>query len=130
MDNENYTEIIRPLAVGVIVLAILFALSFCFLRAKRGRDAGVGERINTATKIVTESRGEQSAITGGITDAKGEAEAVRESISKSHEQAVRVDGEVRATGEAISECRASIERCQQLIARVKARASANGGQTP
>lgn len=127
MNNENYTEIIRPLVVGIIVLAILFALSFCFLRAKRGGDGNVGERIDTATKIVTESRGEQSAITGGIADAKGEAEAVRESISKSHEQAVRVDGEVRATGEAISECRASIERCQQLITRVKARASANGG---
>lgn len=122
MNNEDYKEIIRPLTVGIVVLAVLFALSFFFLRSNRSGDAGVGARIDTATKAVAESRDEQSAITGGITEAAGEVEAVRDAISKSHDQAVRVEGEVRATGEAIAECRASIERCQQLIRRIQERA--------
>lgn len=125
-DDEEYKEIIRPLAIGILVLTFLFALSFCYLRSNRSGDAGVGARIDTATKAVTESRNEQQAITRGIEAAEGEAHAIRESINQSNEQVSRVEGEVRAAGEAVAECRASVERCQQIIARVKARAAAHG----
>ena len=122
MNEEEYKEIIRPLTVGIIVLAILFALSFCWLRHNRSRDGEVGERIDTATKIVTESRNEQQAITSGAESAAREAESIREAINQSDKQAIRVEREIESTGEAISECRASIERCQQLIRRIQERA--------
>ena len=122
MNEEEYKEIIRPLTVGVIVLAILFALSFCRLRHNRSRDGEVGERIDSATKIVIESRNEQQAITSGAESAAREAESIREAINQSDKQAIRVEREIESTGEAISECRASIERCQQLIRRIQERA--------
>lgn len=122
MNNEGYKEVIRPLTVGIIVLAVLFALSFCFLRYKRSGDAGVGARIDTATKAIAESRDEQQAITSGVESAAREAESIREAINQSDKQAIRVEREIESTGEAIGECRASIERCQQLIRRIQERA--------
>ena len=120
--NEEQKEILRPLAIGIVVLLILVALSFCFLFNNRSGDAGVGERIDAATAVIGESRKQQSAITSGIEEAEREANTVTATINKSFQQAERAESEVTATGDAIKECRASIERCQQLITTIRARA--------
>ena len=123
--NEEQKEILRPLAVSIITLLILFALSLCFLHNNRSGDAGLGERIDTATTIIRESGKQQSAITSGIEEAQREANSVTATINQSYKQAERAESEVTAAGEAIRECRESIERCQQLITTIKARAEPN-----
>ena len=120
--NEEQKEILRPLAIGIIALFIFFALSFCFLHNNRGGDAGVGERIDTATTIIRESGKQQSAITSGIEEAQREANILGTAINQSYRQAERAESEVTAAGEAIRQCRESVERCQQLISTIKARA--------
>ena len=120
--NEEGKEILRPLAIGIVTLLIIVALSFCFLYNHRSGDAGVGERIDAATAVVGESRKQQSAITNGIEEAEREANAITATINQSYQQAERAESEVTAAGEAIRECRASVERCQQLITTIRARA--------
>ena len=120
--NEEYKSFIVPYAISIVVLLILVALSFCFLFNNRSGDAGVGERIDAATAVVGESRKQQSAITNGIEEAEREANALTATINKSFQQAERAESEVTATGDAIKECRASVERCQQLITTIRARA--------
>ena len=123
--NEEQKEILRPLAIGIVTLLILFALSLCFVYTNRSGDAGVGERIDAATAVVGESRKQQSAITSGIEEAEREANAITATINQSYRQAERAESEVTAAGEAIRKCRESIERCQQLISTIKARAEPN-----
>ena len=123
--NEEQKEILRPLAIGIIALLIFFALSLCFLHNHRSGDAGVGERIDTATTIIRESGKQQSAITSGIEKAQREANVLGTAINQSYKQTERVESEVNATGEAIRQCRESVERCQQLITTIKARAEPN-----
>ena len=120
--NEEQKEILRPLAVGIIALLIFFALSFCFLHNNRSGDAGLGERIDTATTIIRESGKQQSAITSGIEEAQREANILGTAINQSYQQVERAENEVTAAGEAIRQCRESVERCQQLITTIKARA--------
>ena len=120
--NEEYKSFIVPYAISIVVLLIFFALSFCFLFNNRGGDAGVGERIDAATAVIGESRKQQSAITSGIEEAEREANAITATINQSYRQAERAESEVTAAGEAIRECRASVERCQQLITTIRARA--------
>ena len=120
--NEEYKSFIVPYAISIVVLLILVALSFCFLFNNRSGDTGVGERIDAATAVVGESRKQQSAITSGIEEADREADAITPTINKSFQQAERAESEVTATGDAIKECRASVERCQQLITTIRARA--------
>ena len=120
--NEEYKSFIVPYAISIVVLLIFFALSFCFLFNNRSGDAGVGERIDAATAAIGESRKQQSAITSGIEEAEREANAITATINQSFQQAERAESEVTATGDAIKECRASIERCQQLITTIRARA--------
>lgn len=120
--NEEQKEILRPVAIGIVALLIFFALSFCFLHNNRSGDAGLGERIDTATTIIRESGKQQSAITSGIEEAQREANSITATINQSYQQAERAESEVTAAGDAIRECRKSIERCQQLITTIKARA--------
>ena len=120
--NEKHEEVLQPLAIGIVALLIFFALSFCFLHNNRSGDAGVGERIDAATAAIGESRKQQSAITSGIEEAEREANAITATINQSYRQTERVESEVTAAGEAIRECRASVERCQQLITTIRARA--------
>ena len=120
--NEEYKSFIVPYAISIVVLLILVALSFCFLFNNRSGDAGVGERIDAATAAIEESRKQQSAITSGIEEAEREADAITATIKKYFQQAERAESEVTATGDAIKECRASVERCQQLITTIRARA--------
>ena len=120
--NEEYKSFIVPYAISIVVLLILVALSLCFLFNNRSGDTGVGERIDAATAVVGESRKQQSAITSGIEEAEREANAITATINKSFQQAERAESEVTATGDAIKECRASVERCQQLITTIRARA--------
>ena len=120
--NEEQKEILRPVAIGIVALLIFFALSFCFLHNNRSGDAGLGERIDTATTIIRESGKQQSAITSGIEEAQRETNSITATINQSYKQAERAESEVTAAGEAIRECRESIERCQQLITTIKARA--------
>lgn len=120
--NEEYKSFIVPYAISIVVLLIIVALSFCFLFNHRSGDAGVGERIDAATAVIGESRKQQSAITSGIEEAEREAGVVTEAINQSYQQAERVESEVTAAGDAIRECRKSIERCQQLITTIRARA--------
>ena len=120
--DEEYKSFIVPYAISIVVLLILVALSFCFLFNNRSGDTGVGERIDAATAVVGESRKQQSAITSGIEEAEREANTITGTINKSFQQAERVESEVNATGEAIRQCRESVERCQQLITTIKARA--------
>ena len=120
--NEEYKSFIVPYAISIVVLLILVALSFCFLFNNRSGDAGVGERIDAATAAIEESRKQQSAITSGIEEAEREANDITATINKSFQQAERAESEVTATGDAIKECRASVERCQQLITTIRARA--------
>ena len=120
--NEKHEEVLQPLAIGIVVLLVLFSLSFCFLYDNRSGDAGVGERIDAATAVVGESRKQQSAITSGIEEAEREANAITATINQSYQQAERAESEVTAAGDAIRECRKSIERCQQLITTIRARA--------
>ena len=120
--NEKHEEVLQPLAIGIVVLLVLFSLSFCFLYDNRSGDAGVGERIDAATAVVGESRKQQSAITSGIEEAEREANAITATINQSYQQAERAESEVTAAGDAIRECRASVERCQQLITTIRARA--------
>ena len=120
--NEEYKSFIVPYAISIVVLLILVALSFCFLFNNRSGDAGVGERIDAATATIGESRKQQSAITSGIEEAEREANTITATINKSFQQAERAESEVTATGDAIKECRASVERCQQLITTIRARA--------
>ena len=123
--NEEQKEILRPVAIGIVALLIFFALSFCFLFKNRSGDAGVGERIDAATAAIGESRKQQSAITSGIEEAEREANTITATINQSFQQAERAESEVTRAGEAIRECRESIERCQQLITTIKARAEPN-----
>ncbi|MGM9520505.1 MAG: hypothetical protein ACI3WS_07500 [Phascolarctobacterium sp.] len=123
--NEEQKEILRPLAVGIIALLIFFALSFCFLHNHRSGDAGLGKRIDSAKAIIGESRKQQSAITSGIEEAEREANSITATINQSYQQAERAESEVTAAGDAIRECRKSIERCQQLITTIRARAEPN-----
>ena len=120
--NEEQKEILRPVAIGIVALLIFFSLSFCFLHNNRSGDAGLGERIDTATTIIRESGKQQSAITSGIEEAQRETNSITATINQSYKQAERAESEVTAAGEAIRECRESIERCQQLITTIKARA--------
>ena len=120
--NEEYKSFIVPYAISIVVLLILVALSFCFLFNNRSGDAGVGERIDAATAVIGENRKQQSAITSGIEEAEREANAITATINQSYQQAERAESEVTATGDAIKECRASVERCQQLITTIRARA--------
>lgn len=120
--NEEYKSFIVPYAISIVVLLILVALSFRFLFNNRSGDTGVGERIDAATAAIGESRKQQSAITSGIEEAEREANAITATINQSYRQAERAESEVTAAGEAIRECRASIERCQQLITTIRARA--------
>ena len=120
--NEKHEEVLQPLAIGIVVLLIFFTLSFCFLYDNRSGDAGVGERIDTATSIIRESGKQQSAITSGIEKAQREANVLGTAINQSYKQTERVESEVNATGEAIRQCRESVERCQQLITTIRARA--------
>ena len=120
--NEEYKSFIVPYAISIVVLLIIVALSFCFLFNNRSGDAGVGERIDAATAVIGESRKQQSAISSGIEEAEREANAITATINQSYRQAERAEIEVTAAGEAIRECRASIERCQQLITTIRARA--------
>ena len=113
------------MSCSIIVLLIIVALSFCFLFNNRSGDAGVGERIDAATAVVGESRKQQSAITSGIEEAEREANTITATINNSFQQAERAESEVTATGDAIKECRASIERCQPLITTIRARAEPN-----
>ena len=123
--NEEYKSFIVPYAISIVVLLILVALSFCFLFNNRSGDAGVGERIDAATAAIEESRKQQSAITSGIEEAEREANALTATINQSYRQAERAESEVTAAGDAIKECSASIERCQQLITTIRARAEPN-----
>ena len=120
--NEEYKSFIVPYAISIVVLLIIVALSFRCLVNNRSGDAGVGERIDAATAVIGESRKQQSAITSGIEEAEREADAITATINKSFQQAERAESEVTATGDAIKECRASVERCQQLITTIRARA--------
>lgn len=120
--NEEYKSFIVPYAISIVVLLIIVALSFCFLFNHRSGDTGVGERIDAATAAIGESRKQQSAITSGIEEAEREANAITEAINQSHQQAERVESGVANAGEAIRECKASVERCQQLITTIRARA--------
>ena len=120
--NEEYKSFIVPYAISIVVLLVIVALSFCFLFNHRSGDAGVGERIDAATAAIGESRKQQSAITSGIEEAEREANALTATINQSYRQAERAESEVTAAGEAIRECRASVERCQQLITTIRARA--------
>ena len=120
--DEEYKSFIVPYAISIVVLLILVALSFCFLFNNRSGDTGVGERIDAATSVIGESRKQQSAITSGIEEAEREANTITGTINKSFQQAERAESEVTAAGDAIRECRKSIERCQQLITTIKARA--------
>ena len=120
--DEEYKSFIVPYAISIVVLLILVALSFCFLFNNRSGDAGVGERIDAATAVVGESRKQQSAITSGIEEVEREANTITATINNSFQQAERAESEVTATGDAIKECRASVERCQQLITTIRARA--------
>ena len=120
--NEEYKSFIVPYAISIVVLLIIVALSFCFLFNNRSGDTGVGERIDAATAVIGESRKQQSAITSGIEEAEREANAITATINQSYQQAERVESEVTTAGEAIRECRASVERCQQLITTIRARA--------
>ena len=120
--NEEQKEVLRPVAIGIVALLIFFALPFCFLHNNRSGDAGLGERIDTATTIIRESGKQQSAITSGIEEAQREANSITATINQSYQQAERAESEVTAAGDAIRECRKSIERCQQLITTIKARA--------
>ena len=61
-------------------------------------------------------------VVTGIEEAEREANAVTATINQSYQQAERVESEVTNAGEAIRECRKSIERCQQLITTIRARA--------
>ena len=120
--DEEYKSFIVPYAISIVVLLILVALSFCFLFNNRSGDAGVGERIDAATAVIGESRKQQSAITSGIEEVEREANTITATINNSFQQAERAESEVTATGDAIKECRASVERCQQLITTIRARA--------
>ena len=120
--NEEYKSFIVPYAISIVVLLILVALSFRFLFNNRSGDAGVGERIDAATAVIGESRKQQSAITSGIEEVEREANTITATINNSFQQAERAESEVTATGDAIKECRASVERCQQLITTIRARA--------
>ena len=120
--DEEYKSFIVPYAISIVVLLILVALSFCFLFNNRSGDTGVGERIDAATAAIGESGKQQSAITSGIEEAEREANAITATINQSYRQAERAESEVTATGDAIRECRASVERCQQLITTIRARA--------
>ena len=120
--DEEYKSFIVPYAISIVVLLIIVALSFCFLFNNRSGDAGVGERIDAATAVVGESRKQQSAITSGIEEVEREANTITATINQSFQQAERAESEVTATGDAIKECRASVERCQQLITTIRARA--------
>ena len=120
--NEEYKSFIGPYAISIVVLLVIVALSFCFLFNNRSGDTGVGERIDASTAAIGESRKQQSAITSGIEEAEREANAITATINKSFQQAERAESEVTATGDAIKECRASVERCQQLITTIRARA--------
>lgn len=120
--DEEYKSFIVPYAISIVVLLILVALSFRFLFNNRSGDTGVGERIDAATAVIGESRKQQSAITSGIEVAEREANAITATINQSFQQAERAESEVTATGDAIKECRASVERCQQLITTIRARA--------
>ena len=120
--DEEYKSFIVPYAVSIVALLVVFALSFCFLFNNRSGDAGVGERIDAATAIIGEGREQQQAITSGIEAAEREANAITATINQSYRQAERAESEVAATGDAIKECRESVERCQQLITTIRARA--------
>lgn len=122
LNDEDYKEFFMPYFVCVIFVLILLALLLCFVPNHRSGDAGVGERIDAATAVIGESRKQQSAITSGIEEAEREANNIGATINKSYQQAERVESEVASAGDAIKECRASVERCQQLITTIRARA--------
>lgn len=122
LNDEDYKEFFMPYVVCVIFVLILLALLLCFVPNHRSGDAGVGERIDAATAIIGEGREQQQAITSGIEAAEREANNIGATINQSYRQAERAEAEVTAAGEAIRECRASIERCQQLITTIRARA--------
>lgn len=124
-DDEDYKEFLVPYVVCVIFVLVLLALLLCFVPNHRSGDAGVGERIDAATAIIGEGREQQQTITSGIEAAEREANNIGATINQSYRQAERAEAEVTAAGEAISECRASIERCQQLVSKIKARAKEN-----
>lgn len=124
-DDEDYKEFLVPYVVCVIFVLVLLALLLCFVPNYRSGDAGVGERIDAATAIIGEGREQQQTITSGIEAAEREANNIGATINQSYRQAERAEAEVTAAGEAISECRASIERCQQLVSKIKARAKEN-----
>lgn len=124
-DDEDYKEFLVPYVVCVIFVLVLLALLLCFVSNHRSGDAGVGERIDAATAIIGEGREQQQTITSGIEAAEREANNIGATINQSYRQAERAEAEVTAAGEAISECRASIERCQQLVSKIKARAKEN-----
>lgn len=121
-DDEDYKEFLVPYVVCVIFVLVLLALLLCFVPNHRSGDAGVGERIDAATAIIGEGREQQQTITSGIEEAEREANTITATINESYRQAERAESEVTATGDAIKECRASIERCQQLITTIRARA--------
>ena len=122
LNDEDYKEFFMPYVVCVIFVLILLALLLCFVPNHRSGDAGVGERIDAATAIIGEGREQQQAITSGIEAAEREANNIGATINQSYRQAERAESEVTAAGEAIRECRASVERCQQLITTIRARA--------
>lgn len=125
LNDEDYKEFFMPYVVCVIFVLILLALLLCFVPNHRSGDAGVGERIDAATAAIGESRKQQSAITSRIEEAEREANAITATINQSYQQAERAESEVTAAGGAIRECRASVERCQQLITTIRARAEPN-----
>lgn len=108
--RKHYPYII----VGVLLLAAGYLLgSRADVPNDDGRTAAVGARIDSAAEVIDGSGREQRKITAGIEQAE-----IRAARAAEH---------IKATGDAIRDCRASVDRCQQLLAAIRSRGKSKAG---
>lgn len=104
-----FKEHFYAVIIYIVIFAFVWWLLLCGrdLQDNSNRIESVGAGINTATELVEQARTEQQVAEKGIDQAISRTETLQRSV----EEADDIAGKHRA----------SIERCQQLINKIKQR---------
>lgn len=107
MSGKKYAQ------MGICALLIIFAIygiySFCSgnLHNNGGGAAAVADRIESAEKLTQQAEAERDRAEAGITEAEKSAARIEEGIKQSADYN--------------SQIAASIDRCQQMLDRIRQR---------
>lgn len=121
--NENVKKGVKYIFIGGLLVA--FAVCLCRqLHDDGGGADGVTNGIKAAGHAISQGREQQSEITAGIGGAKGTAQSIRDGIAKADGIAGRAAAEIEGQRDALAKCRASVRRCQQILAGIQRRGTA------